>query len=236
MSKIEISYEDLTQIMILPQDKSELAEAWISFIQHGFIFDDFILTIPILKQVYRVKIEGTMDNQIIHIKKTQNNEYGLPINVVRYETNAIQYLNEITAFMQKAGDKTSLMELYTRRDKSMDSFIDTVPPMSLIQYIMVNDPKRKVEYIEAKERTTTSKPKKSYRRSNKNKTYSILDCIKIYEHKNKNRKKYEYTVESFPRRGGVRHLKSGKIVPYRSTTVTPKNNGNEKHKSNNYTI
>lgn len=236
MSRIRIDMSDLSEMMALPTDKQELANAWITVVHHGFMFNEFSLFVTPLQQVYKVVIDGLNEKQVIHIKKTQNDDYGLPIKITRYDTNAVDFLNRIISFLKKSDESKSLMELYKTRDDDMDGFIDIVPPMSFIQYMMVNEPKRKVEYVQAQERKGNGKPKKSYNNPNKIKEYTLLDCIKIYEHKNKNRKPYEYKVESFPRRGGVRHMASGKLVPYSSTVCKPQKGGKEKHNGNNYKL
>jgi hypothetical protein len=112
--------------------------------------------------------------------------------------------------------------------------MDIVIPMSFMQYVMIEGRKRTVEYIISNSKQSSS-TKHSYSSSNKNTTYKLLDCIKIYEKKTRNGK-HEFHVSEFPRRGYFRHLKSGKVVFVKSTTVHPKNNGTQVNKGNDYTL
>ena len=96
--------------------------------------------------------------------------------------------------------------------------------MMFMQYTIYALLHREVEIIDPEIRTSTTST--TSKKSHKKTRYSLTECIKKYQHKNKN-KKYEYHIESWTRRGGVRHLKSGKVVPFTGSTCRPnKNKGN----------
>ena len=226
MNKIRLQNEDLSKILYIPQTPDKLAEIWVTLADKGFIFDKFILYVDILQQEYRVKIsEERVNNQRkITIVKVQNDDYGLPTKTLKYELNATSYLMELGEYM-KSTDNTSFAEMIMKK-KWKDKFIDVVIPMSFMQYVIWKSKDREVEIIESKERTGTGK-KRTYKRKQKQE-YKLLDCIKIYKKRNKNKNGYTYTVESFERRGYYRHYKNGKVTLVRPTTCKPKKKGTEK--------
>ena len=234
MATIYLSVEDMKTIMVLPPSTDEFAQAWVDVIEHGFLFNEFKISVATLQQYYKVSIDGKGDDQKIHIRKIQSDDYGLPIKTSRYDVVIVDYLQELTKLLKTASDANTAMEAYAKSNKD---FLDIVLPMALIQYVSWKSRLRQVEFIEPKIRTPKedSSQKKSTGKSSKKQFYSLLECIKIYSKRNKN-KGYTYHVESFPRRGGVRHLKNGKVVPYRATTVNPKNKGTDKNNNTKYTL
>lgn len=219
MVKIYLSLNELEQTMILPPTKEELVEAWILMMEKGFIFNEFKMIVDEMKQLYKVKIEGVLDNQVIHITKYQNDEYGLSLSRKHYDINVGTYLDELTNFMLNVKGANNMQQLLSN---SKNDIIDVIPPMSFIQYIIWKSKYREIEYIIPTQRKNNDKPKKTIIKTRKkNQIYSLLDCIKIYAKKNHNNG-YTWHVESFQRRGTFRHLKNGKVVPVRGTTVNPK--------------
>lgn len=234
MATINLTVKDLETIMVLPPNPDDLMRAWTDVIEYGFLFDEFRVHIEGLEQDYKITISGKGDEQKIHIRKNQNDDYGLLIKVSHHDVVIVDYLQELTDLLKTAKTAKSAMEAYSKANKD---FLDVVPPMALIQYVSWKSRYRQVEFIEPAIRTPkdNDRPKKRYKKSSKKQVYSLLDCIKIYSKRNKN-KGYTYHVESFPRRGGVRHLKNGKVVPYRATTVNPKNKGTDKNNNTKYTL
>ena len=237
MIKITITLEDVKKSLEMP-NREELTDAWTIIYEKGFIFPDFTLLLPEMTQIYKVKFIETADNQMIHIKKIQKDDYGSTKSVHDYDLSVLDYIDKVTTFFKDLRDGDTepdlhkrLYELYKKTD---NAYMDIVIPMSFMQYIMVEGKKRSIEYVISAPKQSSNK-KSSYSSSNKNTTYKLLDCIKIYE------KKYvkgthKFHVDEFPRRGGFRHLASGKVVPYRATTVHPKNKGTQKHNGRDYTL
>ena len=186
MERIKISLKELETMMVIPQDKMELCDTWIHVVNNGFLWDTFILNVTELTQRYKVEIIGRGNEQVVKITKTQLDNYGLPVKTYKHEINVIEYLDSLTKFVLSTKEK-SFNDLY----KENYSFIDIVPPMSFIQYMIIQSKNRDIEYIESKEHKafrSTSKSKKS--RQNE---LTLLDAIKIYQKKeNAEKRKYEH--------------------------------------------
>ena len=101
-------------------------------------------------------------------------------------------------------------------------FKESVLPMMFIQYVTYALLHREIEIIDPEIRISNSST--TSEKSHKKTRYSLTECIKKYQHKNKN-KKYEYHIESWNRRGGIRHYKSGKVGTFSGSTCRPKNKG-----------
>lgn len=215
MERIKISLKELETMMVIPQDKMELCDTWIHVVNNGFLWDTFILNVTELTQRYKVEIIGRGNEQVVKITKTQLDNYGLPVKTYQHEINVIEYLDSLTKFVLSTKEK-SFNDLY----KENYSFIDIVPPMSFIQYMIIQSKNRDIEYIESKEHKafkSTSKSKKS--RQNE---LTLLDAIKIYQKKeNAEKRKYERHKSGWDVRGKFRHYPSGKIgwvKPYSTGT------------------
>lgn len=209
MEKIYLNSNDIQEIGKgnIPT-ATDFNEVWKHISLHGFIFDGFWIITEHSK--YQVVIEKAMDFlQIVKIKKVwydnDNSPHHINISMPTYLWR-IKYI-----------------ELMENSNITPDrDFSEAALAMMFIQYVTYAMLHREIEIIDPEIRTsnssTTSKPSK------KNPRYSLTSCIKQYRHKNKN-KKYEYHIESWTRRGGVRHLKSGKVVPFSGSTCRPKNKG-----------
>ena len=229
MNRITLGIQDVSNILMIP-DKQDFANTWETVVTSGFIFDKFTLIIPEMTQLFKVEITGYMSEQVIYIKKIQKDNYGHTTVVHHYDINVLDYLTKMNTYMIAHNTTKNLFDLYTQADKS---FIDIVIPMSFIQYVMTEGRKRPVEYIESKPRQNNKK--RSYSSSNKNTEYKLLDCIKVYAKQNRSGK-HEFHVSEFPRRGYFRHLKSGKVVFVKPTTVRPKNSENKENFGTDYTL
>ena len=226
MERITISIEELKPMMVIPQEKQEIFDTWTHFLNYGFLWNEFILYITELTQRYKVEIVGRDIEQVVKITKTQLDKYGLPVKKEYHEVKVVAYLQTLAEFIVSSQSK-SFNELY----KDNYDFIDIVPPMSFIQYMIIESKKRNIEYIEAKEstpRTSTSKSKNS-----RQKEYSLLDAIKIYRKKeNSLKRKYERHTLGWDVRGFWRHNPNGTqtwIAPY------PKGD-NRNHKSKDFIL
>lgn len=225
MNIVKINIIELDEMMRLPKDENEYKKSWTHIFTKGFIWNEFILKIKELKQTYKIKIENIEDEQIIFIKKIQNDEYGIAIKTYKYKITISEYLDKLLKFVKNSKNKT-LKELY----KQNDEFIDIFPPMAFMEYVIRESPKRTYEYIETKEKQKNKIEYKQNKRkpNNNKKEYGLLDCIKIYQKKEGIRKKYEITCESWEVRGYFRHYKNGKTI-----WVKPFKKG--KNKNNNTT-
>jgi hypothetical protein len=205
MVKIRVSVKELESMMRIPEDKKEFAEAWIHILTHGFKWNEFILFIKELTQSYKVKINGEGDNQKISIRKNQYDDYGLLTKQTRYEISITEYVEKLKDFIL-SGSNHSLSELAD----SYGDFVDIVPPMSFMQYMIVEEKKRTYEYVQPiKTRSTTSKGTKSKQKSVE---YTLLDAIKVYQNTSPDgKRKYQKHSTGWEVSGKFRHYKSGKV-------------------------
>jgi len=233
MDRITISFKELNEILNLPKEKETFVETWLTVIEKGFIFKEFKLLIPEMQQIYKVKLEGEKENTRLKIIKIQKNEYGETTFRGDYDVTVIEYLERLTEFVKKGSKAKDIFELYKETDSE---FIDIIVPISFIQYVMREGKKKKIEYIEPKEKSKKSNKAKNKYRNKANQTYGILDCIKIYEKKER-KGTHEYSVDEFERRGFYRHLGNGKIIFVKPTKVKPKKKkGNEKITRKDYKL
>lgn len=223
MIKININMNELQMMMGLPENKQDLVDTWLHVISNGFKWNDFVLYVKELTQSYKVQIVGEGEQQIIRIRKFQYDNYGLTIKTMKYEISVLEYIEKLKDFVI-AGSNSSLKQLY----ESHAEFVDIVPPMSFIQYIIMEDKKRTYEYVEpAKTRNTTSKSKKSQNTSSITE-YTLLDSIKVYQKTPVDGKRtYQRHSTGWDVCGKFRHYKSGKVG-----WVKPYSTGDKRTKTN----
>lgn len=224
MFKTRLNFADMKKIIILPE-ANEMTYIWTMINKKGFIDDHFTLIAEPLDTCFKVHIDGTGDNQIIHVKRIWKDRAGISHSETR-DVTIDEFFDKYTILMQnlfKEGYKVA---------KNNDT-VDLLLPFHFMQYIVYTGIHREVEYIEAASRSASNPPKK--RNTSPIKTYSLTDCIKIYQRKNKNRK-YEYTKKSWPRRGTIRHNANGTISIVRGTTCSPKDKPKEDPGSREYKL
>ena len=228
MTKITISIKEMQKMMVISEDKAEFAESWIHIIEKGFKWNEFILHVKELTQSYKVQITGYGEDQTIKIKKIQYDDYGLTTNVSRYEVNVLEYVERLKDFII-SGTKDTFKELY----KKSSDFVDIVPPMSFMQYMIIEEKKRAYEYIETKPSTPKNTSKSCT--PQKHKEYTLLEAIKIYSQTPSDEKRtYNRHTSGWDVSGGFRHYKSGKVVwiaPYpKGTNRINKSNDSKQYK------
>lgn len=222
MIRIKLNIKSMKEIITLPEP-DEMVKIWSHISENGFIFDEFLIAAEPIKTTFRVKIEGRGQDQIFHIKLTTN--IGLNLKTTYIDTNIDEILSNYAELMNNVYTKG-----YTKETLDNQA-ADLIIPFHFMQYVIYSNMHRTIEYIEAAERSSDLKPHKT---RNKNiQEYSLTDCIKIYHHKNKNRKKYEYTCPAWPVRGFFRHNHNGTISYVRPY---PKGKDREKLKNTNYKI
>lgn len=230
MERIRISMKELESMMYLPKDKQELFDTWMHILTNGFLWDTFILYVTELTQRYKVEIIGRGNEQKIKIVKAQLDNYGLPVKTYTHEINVVSYLETLTKFVTTAREK-SFEELY----KDNNDFIDIVPPMSFIQYMIIESKNRSYEYVESessRQGKNTSKSKNS-----RQKEHSLLDAIKIYQKKeNALKRKYNRHKSGWDVRGKFRRYKSGKIGWVRPYSTGTNRTGKTKATSKDYVL
>lgn len=208
---IRLNAKDMMQLLILP-DKGEMETIWTIINDHGFVFDKFTLVIEPLAITFKVHIEGRGDDQIFHVKSIWKNRNGRTHNTVQDVTMS-ELFEKYYSLME------STIKNGYKAAKGNDA-VDLLYPFHFMQYVVYSDLHRSVEHIEPARRTGAA-ASRSYK-SNKSNECSLTDCIKIYHHKNHNQK-YERKTTTWERRGGIRHLKSGKVVPYAASTCHARN-------------
>ena len=224
MIKIKINIYELEDMMKLPKDKETLVETWLHIVEYGFKWNEFVLYVKELTQSYKVQIVGEGEQQKIIIRKFQYDKNGLTIKTTKYEISVIDYMEKLTKYVMSAS-KLSIKQLY----KDNTDFIDIVPPMSFMQYIIIEDKKRPYEYIEpSKTRSTTSKTNKKSLPSQSIKEYTLLDAIKIYQRTSTDgKRKYQRHSTGWEVSGKFRHYKNGKVG-----WVKPYSTGDKRTKTN----
>lgn len=201
---------ELQKIITLPEP-DEMTRIWTIINEHGFVFDKFTLVVKPLQNTFKVHIDGLNDNQVIHIKRIWIDRKGLAHTDKRDVT--------IDIFFEKYAD---LMEKFFKDGYKVakdNETVDLLAPFHFMQYVIYSELHRNVEYIEAAERKPGKKSHSNAKSSIQE--LSLTDCITIYHHTNANRS-YTRRTESWERRGGIRHLKSGKAVPYKGSTCHAK--------------
>lgn len=212
MEKVYLNNNQIRDIGIgnIPS-QTDFNEVWKHISIHGFIFDAFWIICEETNIKYQVVIDKAMDFlPIVKIKKVwydsdnlaYNKKFSMPIYV--YRMKYIEMINN---------DKADIDE----------TFREALIPMMFMQYTIYALLHRDIEIIDPEIRVSNTST--SSRSCHKKTRYSLTECIKKYQHKNKN-KKYEYHIESWPRRSTVRRCpKSGKIVPVSGSTCRPRNAG-----------
>lgn len=199
---IRLNAKDMMQLLILP-DKGEMETIWTIINDHGFVFDKFTLVIEPLAITFKVHIVGRGNDQVIHIKTISKDRTG-KANVELYNVTIGDMLDKYATLMVR-----TFKEGYKAALHNPD--VDLLCPFNFMQYVVYSDLHRTIEHVEPAARASST-PARSHS-SKSTKEYSLTDCIKIYHHKNENRS-YERKTATWERRGGIRHLKSGKVVPY----------------------
>ena len=201
MNKIRLNFDQMREIVILPTAE-DLEAIWTHILENGFVFNEFTLIAEPIATTFKVRIEGTGDDQIIHIKIIQYNK-GLAHTTTK-DMTIDDYFNNFFEMMQEVTTNG-----YTR--KALDNETsDILIPFHFMQYVIYADMHKQVEYIEPRERESgSSTSRKTYKA--KSQEYSLTDCIKIYHHTSKHRKQYEYTIGAFPVRGHFRRNNNGTI-------------------------
>ena len=211
MEKVYLNAADIQEIGKgnIPTS-NDFNEVWQHISLHGFILDKFWIICESTNIKYQVVIEKAIDFlPIVKIKKVW---YG--------KDNLAHHIN---VSMPIYSYRLKYIELMNDKNTEVDNdFKEALIPMMFMQYVTYAILHREIEIIDPELRNTTTST--TSRSSHQKHRYSLTECIKKYRHKNKN-KKYEYHIESWPRRGGVRHLKSGKVVPYSGSTCRPRNHG-----------
>lgn len=220
---IRLNAKEMRQILIFP-DREEMATIWDIISNHGFVFDKFTLVIEPLAITFKVHIEGRGNDQIFHVKSIWKNLEGRTHNTIQ-DVTILELFDKYHDLLKRTlanGYKTAIG----------NDAVDLLYPFHFMQYVVYSDLHRSVEHIEPAKRTGAA-VSRSYK-SNKSNECSLTDCIKIYQHKNHNQK-YERKTATWERRGGIRHLKSGKVVPYAASTCharnIPENSTNTANKS-----
>lgn len=222
---------ELEQMMRIPEDKNVFFNTWQHLLTKGFLWDKFMLYVNELTQGYKIEIIGTGDKQVIKIKKNQYDSHWLLTKTMSYEVKVIDYLETLSKFILSAGEK-SFSDLY----KDNDELIDIIPPMSFIQYAIIETFNRDFEYVETKEQTNTPKKTKRSNKAPQSKEYTLFDAIKVYRKKaNTEKRKYTRHSTGWDVRGKLRHYKSGKVGwvrPYSTGDKRTKQSKEYKLKSN----
>lgn len=198
---------------------TDFNEVWKHITIHGFIFDGFWIICEDSNIKYQVVIDKAMDFMpIVKIKK------------VWYENDLAHHIDFTMPIYVYRLKYIEMMEKNTEPDETMK---ESLIPMMFMQYTIYALLHRDIKIIDPEIRTSNSST--TSKKSHKKTRYSLTECIKKYQHKNKN-KKYEYHVESFPRRGGIRHYKSGKVGTYTGSIVRPNKNKEPGANDKEYTL
>ena len=213
MEKVYLNAADIQEIgkgNIPTSD--DFNEVWKHISIHGFVLNEFWIICESTNIKYQVVIDKALDFMPnVNIKKVWYDKDNLAHN--------IKLTMPIYVYRLK------YIEMMHNESEPDENFKEALIPMMFMQYVQYALLHREIEIIDPELRNSPTST--ASRSSHQKRRYSLTESIKKYRHKNKN-KKYEYHIESWERRGGIRHYKSGKVGTYSGSTCRPKNKGTGK--------
>lgn len=215
---IRLDFKGMRDIIILPEP-DEMVRIWTIINEHGFCFEKFTLVTPLA--TFKVHIDGLNDDQIIHVKVIYKKLDGL--------SKTEKYDLTIKDYFEKYADLTRNFLANGYKAAKGNDTVDLIIPFHFMQYLVYSDLHRTIEYIEPSERKPGNKTHSNAKSGTQE--LSLTDCIRIYHTTNKNRQ-YTRRTEQWERRGGIRRLKSGKLVPYKAATCHAKDKPIDNNENN----
>lgn len=202
MNRIRVSSKEILNIISDNSVfESEAPELLNHIYQHGFIFNEYCL-IWEDTYIYKVRIKGIGDDQVIYIKKIYETSTG------KHEHKNIEftledYLENLSEFYEKYNDTKE----YTKEIVEDSWSADYTPVISFMQYVLYRAKNQEVIYKDKADRHYNYTGKAAAT----NKEYKLIDVIRHYaEHINHG--KHNITCEHWIVKGHFRHYRSGKVV------------------------
>lgn len=212
MVRIRISnnemYKLITEHSLVSSEAPELLQ---HIYEHGFIFNEFTL---IWENVYtyKVKIEGLLDNQNIHVKKIYKTNSGRHDHKI-IDFNLADFLNNMSAYLKECKNMVKLSDISKQMIDDTWS-ADYLPVIAFMQYALYHALNKQIIEKEKTDRVYKSSSRK--RKSSPKTEYNLTEVVTHYaEHINHT--KHTFTCRCWPVKGHPRHYKSGKvtwIAPY----------------------
>lgn len=234
MPRIRLTQDELQTVIKMPDAPDDFYKSWDHIYHHGFIFDSFTLVseeghtgydLPVVgkvpKHVYRVKVNGTGDNQTIDVKVIFTMKNGLT-NSFNRSTTIEQWLNDIGVTFHEAANTT-----YDKWNVNKPE-VDLLIPMMFMSYAVLKAMNREV--IEMPDTKRRYKPVSERKTSKPKDEYKLFEVIRKYS-KHINHSRHHISCEAWEVKGHFRTLKSGK-----KTYVHPYTKGKGKVKDKEYRI
>ncbi len=173
--------------------------------EHGFIFNEFTLIWENM-YTYKVRIEGLLDDQNIHVKKIYKTKSGRTEHI-NLDFTLADFLNNMAVYLKEAHN----MKDFSKISRQMIDDIwsaDYLPVISFMQYAL--DKALNKEIIQ-KEKTDRVYKKASRKTKSTPKTEYSLSVVVTHYATHINHTKHEMTCRLWPVKGHLRHYKSGKV-------------------------
>lgn len=218
MVRIRISNADMLNLItkhsIVEPEAPDLLE---HIYAHGFIFNEFTLIWENM-YTYKVRIEGVLDKQNIHVKKIVRTKEGSCGHKV------IDFTLE--SFLNNQAEYLKIMKSKTFKDVTRQMVDDTwsadyIPVISFMLYALYNALHQEVINKEKTDRVY--KKSSRTRKSNPKVEYTLSEVITHYA-THINHSKHTITCRRWPVKGHPRHLPSGKVTWVRPYPKGPDRN------------
>ena len=219
MVRIRVSQNEMlklvTEYTLVGDSTPELLD---HIYQYGFIFNEFAL-IWENTYTYKVRIEGLLEDQVIHIKKIVKTSAGT-INHTNIDFTLPDFLNNMATYLKEAKNMKDISGISKKMIDDTWS-ADYIPVISFMQYAL--DKALNKEIIQ-KEKTDKIYKKSSRKSKSKPKMeYSLSEVVTHYA-SHVNHTKHEMKCRLWPVTGHVRHLPNGK-----TTWIAPHPKGPDRH-------
>lgn len=207
MPTIRINTNQLYEILTEKFETEQEVNIWEHIEKNGFIFNEYKLTIrgdyfgEYVDLVYKVKIEGYEEKQIIKIREILIEESGKR-NIYEHETTVNKFLDGLF----------ESIKYEIKRKKNETKIFDSdriLAPMYFMRYCVkkaMNQERIEIEHTNKKYKPISER--KEYKKKNE---YKLFEIIRKYQrHINSNR--HNMKCEYWEVKGHFRHYKSGKVV------------------------
>lgn len=215
MPRIRLSIDEMQTVIAMPRDSKDFYKALTHIYNNGFLFDYFTLVseeghsgydLPIQgrmipKHTYKVKVNGTKENQTIDIKVIVTRSDGTTRNWAM-TTTILEWTNAISDTLHTVANTP--IETWDVKKPEVDALL----PMMFMVYAV--NRAMNVEVIDMPETTRRYKPVSQRKQSKPKEEYKLFEVIRRYS-KHINHSRHKITCESWQVKGHFRHYKNGKV-------------------------
>ena len=192
----------ITKYTLVDQEAPELLS---HIYEHGFVFNEFTLIWEDM-YTYKVKIDGVLDNQTIHVKKIIRSKEGCHGHK-NIDFTLADYLNNLgKSLLDNKGKSIKDITMESVRETWS---VDYIPVVSFMQYALYQAMHREIVHKD--------KTDKVYKKSSRKTKYTpkmeyTLNEVIVRYSEHINHSKHVITCPKWDVKGHPRHLKSGKIT------------------------